>query len=188
MNIPYISCVYSIYLTINIYKGPPASNYVGYCNSEQKPREPNAAGQGMLYEYGQEALDRIAKAIGGKVLMTVLSPIIQSWSTDADWKKRQAVLIAISQVAEGCRKVMLEDAMLASIMALCCAATGDSHSHVKWAACQAIGQVCTDLALKVQKKHHGDIMRSLIKLMAANEVCTPCHQGVNFRHLIGLDT
>ena len=30
--------------------------------------------------------------------MAVLTPTIQAWAADADWKKRQAVLIAISQV------------------------------------------------------------------------------------------
>lgn len=79
--------------------------------------------------------------------MPVLSPLIQAWVQARDWKMRQASLMVIAQVAEGCRKVMLEDSALSSLMALCCNAATDSHSHVKWACCQAIGQICTGAAL-----------------------------------------
>jgi hypothetical protein len=51
--------------------------------------------------------------------------------------------MSIAQIAEGCRKVLLDDTALASLVAVTSRAAHDAHPIVKWSACQAIGQVCT---------------------------------------------
>ena len=66
-------------------------------------------GEGELYEFGQECLDRIALALGGAAVMPIASAALPAWAGDADWKKRHAALICLAQVAEGCVKVMLQN-------------------------------------------------------------------------------
>lgn len=102
-----------------------------------------AAGQSELYESALQGLDRIAKPIGGKFLLGNLWPLIDQWMKDGDWRKRAGSLCAIAQVAEGCRKALLPQAPLQALVKICCDAVMDTHPIVKWAACQAIGQICT---------------------------------------------
>lgn len=101
------------------------------------------AGQDELHDCGLQGLDRIARPIGGKVLLSHLWPLVDAWSKDGDWRKRYAALMCIAQIAEGSRKVLLADAALASLVGVLTAHSGDSHAIVKWSVCQAIGQVCT---------------------------------------------
>ena len=61
------------------------------------------------YQAAQECLDRIAINLGGKATLEAGSGIIQSYIADVDWAKRNAALVAISQIAEGCSKLMLKN-------------------------------------------------------------------------------
>eukprot|EP00892_Ulva_mutabilis_P010754 jgi/Ulvmu1/8050/UM004_0287.1 len=123
------------------------------------------SGQTELYEASLQGLDRIARPVGGKFLLSCLWPLITAWAKDADWRKRAGSLCAIAQIAEGCRKALMPDAHLAALMNICCSSVADSHAFVQWSACQAIGQVCTDLATKVQRKHHEAMVKALMHLM-----------------------
>jgi hypothetical protein len=116
------------------------------------------AGQDELHEYSLQALDRIARPVGGKALLAVLWPLIDAWSKGGEWQRRHAALMTIAQIAEGCYKVLLQDAALAALVAICCGAAGDAHAVVKWCACQAIGQVCTGA-------HHRPLALSLPALL-----------------------
>lgn len=46
----------------------------------------------------------------------------------------------------------------------------DKHPRVRWAACQALGQMCTDLGPDLQEEQHATVLPMLIHLMddAAN--------------------
>lgn len=61
-------------------------------------------GEGDRYGFGQECLDRIALALGGKTLVPLASTLLPPLLQDADWRKRHAALITLSQIAEGCVK------------------------------------------------------------------------------------
>ena len=41
----------------------------------------------------------------------------------------------------------------------------DPHPRVRHAACNAIGQMCTDFGPKIQEKHHQIILSNLIPVM-----------------------
>ena len=58
------------------------------------------------YDVGEEALDRISIALGGKTMVPVLFSKIQEMFKSADWKQRHAALMAISQSGEGCEAQM----------------------------------------------------------------------------------
>jgi len=123
------------------------------------------AGETELFEFGQECLDRIAIAIGGKSLLPVAGQAFTALMQDTDWKKRHAALVGLAQIAEGCEKVMKDDSVMANLVAMCIRGTADPHPKVRWAACQGIGQLCTDLGPELQEKHHAVVLQALLGLM-----------------------
>ena len=42
---------------------------------------------------------------------------------------------------------------------------GDANAKVRWAACQALGQMCTDLGPEIQQQHHATILPALMSAM-----------------------
>lgn len=42
---------------------------------------------------------------------------------------------------------------------------GDPHAKVRWAACQALGQLCTDLGPGLQEAEHARILPGLMAVM-----------------------
>jgi hypothetical protein len=66
-------------------------------------------GEGERYEFGQECLDRISLALGGNTIVPLASTMLPALMQDADWKKRHAALICLSQIAEGCVKVLTKN-------------------------------------------------------------------------------
>ena len=106
-------------------------------------------GDGELFEVGQECLDRLALAMGGSAVAPLASAALPTLLGDAgDWRKRHAALVCLAQIAEGCSKVMA--AQLPSLVDFCLAGVRDPHPRVRWAACQALGQMCTDLGPQLQ--------------------------------------
>ncbi|GFR44315.1 hypothetical protein Agub_g5527 [Astrephomene gubernaculifera] len=123
------------------------------------------AGAGELYDSGQEYLDRLALSLGGKAVSDAAAPLLGSWITDASWQKRAAVFICLAQIAEGCTKIMSSASYLEQLARMCVMGLNDSEPHVRWAACQALGQMCTDLGPELQAKHHATILPALMAIM-----------------------
>jgi hypothetical protein len=123
-------------------------------------------GEGELYDFGQQCLDRLALALGGKTLVPVAGAALPALMADAgDWRRRHAALICLAQVAEGCAKVMGEEEVSGQLVGLCLAGAADPHARVRWAACQALGQLCTDLGPGLQEAHHARVLPALMALM-----------------------
>jgi importin-5 len=120
-------------------------------------------GKGELFDFGQECLDRMAFSLGGKALVPVAGVALPTLLADADWRKRHAALICLAQIAEGCVKVMQDQKE--ALINLCLSGAADPHARVRWGACQAIGQLCTDLGPDLQDEAHAQIMPALLGLM-----------------------
>jgi importin-5 len=74
-----------------------------------------------------------------------------------NWKYRHAGLCALSTIGEGCKRKMeplIQD--IANQMVL--PKIVDPHPRVRYAVCNAIGQMCTDFAPTIQKKCHEQIV------------------------------
>ena len=54
----------------------------------------------------EQALDRIALALKGPLVLPVSFSCIPSMLSSEEWKKRHAALKAISAIGEGCFKIM----------------------------------------------------------------------------------
>ena len=115
------------------------------------------------YDVGEEALDRLAIAMGGKVMVPVLFEHIQKLMKSQDWKQRHASLMAISQSGEGCEKQMAQN--LEQILQMIVAMFSDPHPRVRWAAINTVGQMCTDFGPDLQRRHHALVLPTLIRTM-----------------------
>nr|CAG4643007.1 EOG090X00U8 [Ilyocryptus agilis] len=115
----------------------------------------------------EAALDRLACGIGGK---TVLPHIIQSLPgmlSNPDWKYRHAALMAVSAIGEGCHKEM--EPLLPQIMDGILNFLRDPHPRVRYATCNAIGQMSTDFAPTFEKKFHDKVVPGLLMVMDDND-------------------
>ena len=115
------------------------------------------------YDVGEEALDRLAIALGGKTMMPVLFEKIQAWFEAPNWKQRHAALMAISQTGEGCEAQMAK--MLEQIVSTIVTKFGDVHPRVRWAAINTIGQMSTDFGPALQTKLHSSVLPALVGSM-----------------------
>lgn len=111
----------------------------------------------------ESALDRLACGLGGKAILPHIVNNIPSMLNNADWKQRHAALMAISAAGEGCHKQM--ESMLDSIMQGVLKYLMDPHPRVRYAACNAIGQMATDFAPTFEKKFHEQVIPGLLSLL-----------------------
>mmetsp|Transcript_481 Transcript_481/g.866 ORF Transcript_481/g.866 Transcript_481/m.866 type:complete len:1101 (-) Transcript_481:101-3403(-) len=116
------------------------------------------------FDAGQESLDRLAIALGGKAVLPVAFGIIpQFLGNEASWVHRHAGLLAISQIGEGCERQI--EGQLGSVINMALQRFGDSHPRARWAAINCIGQMCTDFGPRIQREFHAQILPALILVM-----------------------
>lgn len=111
----------------------------------------------------ESALDRLACGLGGKCILPHIVSNISNMLLNTDWKQRHAALMAISAAGEGCHKQM--EAMLDSIMQAVLKYLLDPHPRVRYAACNAIGQMSTDFSPIFEKKFHEQVIPGLLSLL-----------------------
>lgn len=130
----------------------------------------------------ESSLDRLACGLGGKTVLPHVLAAVPSMLSNADWKQRYAALMALSAIGEGCHRQM--ENMLDEIMNGIINFLGDSHPRVRYAVCNAIGQMSTDFAPVFEKKFHDRVIPGLLNLL--DDVANPrvqAHAGaalVNF--------
>ncbi|KAK9729082.1 importin subunit beta-3 [Basidiobolus ranarum] len=115
------------------------------------------------YVIGEHAMDRLARYLGGKQVLPVSFQFIPSMLGSDKWEQRHAALMAISAIGEGCAKIM--EAELEKVISLVIPYLRDQHARVRYAACNAIGQMSTDFANTLQKKYHEPILTNLVPVM-----------------------
>uniref|UniRef100_A0A7S1TKG4 Importin subunit beta-1/Transportin-1-like TPR repeats domain-containing protein n=1 Tax=Erythrolobus australicus TaxID=1077150 RepID=A0A7S1TKG4_9RHOD len=116
------------------------------------------------FDAGQESLDRLAIALGGKAVLPVAFGIIpQFLGNEGSWVHRHAGLLAISQIGEGCERQI--DSQLGAVVTMALQRFSDPHPRVRWAAINCVGQMCTDFGPRIQREFHTQILPSLIGVM-----------------------
>ncbi|XP_068157334.1 importin-5 [Drosophila tropicalis] len=130
----------------------------------------------------ESSLDRLACGLGGKTVLPHVMNALPAMLGHADWKHRFAALMAISAIGEGCHKQM--EAMLDQVMSGVLVYLRDPHPRVRYAACNAIGQMSTDFAPTFEKKFHDQVIPGLLGLLDdVNNPRVQAHAGaalVNF--------
>ncbi|XP_041482292.1 importin-5-like [Lytechinus variegatus] len=112
---------------------------------------------------GESALDRFACGIGGKTILPHIINAIPKMLQQADWKSRHAALMAVSAVGEGCHKEM--EALLQSVLDSVLPYLLDEHPRVRYAACNALGQMATDFAPTFELKFHEKVIGGLLRAL-----------------------
>ncbi|EDW13655.1 importin-5 [Drosophila mojavensis] len=111
----------------------------------------------------ESSLDRLACGLGGKMVLPHVMNALPGMLNHADWKHRFAALMAISAIGEGCHKQM--ETILDQVMSGVLNYLRDPHPRVRYAACNAIGQMSTDFAPTFEKKFHEQVVPGLLLLL-----------------------
>ncbi|KAJ3747159.1 armadillo-type protein [Lentinula detonsa] len=138
-----------------------------------------------LYE---QSLDRLACAMGGKAILPPSFQYIPSMMANYDWRSRHAGLMAIAAIAEGTGKVMAHE--LGRVVELVVPMFKDSHPRVRYAACQCVGQLCTDIE-EVIEQYHEQLFAVLIPALEDPEPRVHSHAAaalINFCEGVERDT
>ncbi|KAJ8507252.1 hypothetical protein ONZ45_g10362 [Pleurotus djamor] len=139
-----------------------------------------------LYE---QSLDRLACVTGGRAVLPPAFAQIPSMLASWDWRVRHAGLMAIASIAEGTAKVMVNE--LGKVVDLVTPMFADAHPRVRYAACQCIGQLCTDLEEVIQDKYHEKLFAVLIPALEDPEPRVHSHAAaalINFCEGVARDT
>ncbi|EEB07876.1 karyopherin Sal3 [Schizosaccharomyces japonicus yFS275] len=129
----------------------------------------------------EQALDRLSRKLGGKTILPQAFSWLPGLIGSQKWSERHAALMAISSIAEGAEKLMKRE--LGKILDMVLPLLQDPHPRVRWAACNAVGQMSTDFAPDMQTKYSTRILESLIPVLGAPEVRVQAHAAaamVNF--------
>ncbi|XKL61021.1 hypothetical protein PGB90_008078 [Kerria lacca] len=114
----------------------------------------------------ESSIDRLACGLGGKIVLPHIISNIPAMLANSDWRYRHAALMAVSAVGEGCHKQM--EALLPEIIEGVLTFLQDQHPRVRYAACNAIGQMSSDFAPTLQKKFHDKVVPALLNLLDDN--------------------
>ena len=126
-------------------------------------------------------MDRLANKLGGQVILPATFSWIPRMMSSSAWRDRHAALMAISAISEGCRDIMVGE--LDQVLALVVPALQDPHPRVRYAGCNALGQMSTDFAGTMQEKYHAIVLTNIIPVLNSPEPRFQAHAAaalVNF--------
>ena len=126
-------------------------------------------------------MDRLANKLGGQVILPATFAWIPRMMSSTAWRDRHAALMAISAISEGCRDLMVGE--LDQVLTLVVPALQDAHPRVRYAGCNALGQMSTDFAGTMQEKYHTVVLTNIIPVLNSPEPRVQAHAAaalVNF--------
>jgi len=113
------------------------------------------------FHAGEEALDRVARAMTMDGISAALFPLIGSLATQEAWQAKHAALAAIRQTAE-----FVEDTQHMNDMAEILARHADhAHPRVRFITLHALGQIANDQSPHFQEAWHQTVMPLLLRKM-----------------------
>ena len=130
---------------------------------------------------GEQCMDRLANKLGGPAVLPPTFTWLPRMISSQNWRDRHASLMAISAISEGCRELMVAE--LDKVLDLVVPALRDPHPRVRWAGCNALGQMSTDFAGTMQEKYHQIILPNIIPVLDSPEPRIQSHAAaalVNF--------
>lgn len=130
---------------------------------------------------GEQCMDRLANKLGGQAILQPTFNWLPRMMTSSAWRDRHAALMAISAISEGCRELMTGE--LDKVLDLVLPALRDPHPRVRWAGCNAVGQMSTDFSGTMQEKYHQVVLPSIIPVLESAEPRVQAHAAaalVNF--------
>ncbi|KNC50497.1 importin beta-3 [Thecamonas trahens ATCC 50062] len=135
-----------------------------------------------ISDFGEQALDRLAVALGGNTVLPVVLEFVPQMLKHNEWTYRRAALIALAAVAEGCREEMTGS--LADIVNSCLPYLLEENARVRYAACQLFGQLCIDFTPAFQNTFHEQLVSPLVTVMG--DVANPRTRAYGCAALVNL--
>lgn len=135
----------------------------------------------MNHVAGEQCMDRLANKLGGQVMLPATFTWLPRMMHSASWRDRHAALMAISAISEGCRDLMIGE--LDKVLELVVPSLRDPHPRVRFAGCNALGQMSTDFAGPMQERYHQVVLTNIIPVLEAPEPRVQAHAAaalVNF--------
>lgn len=126
-------------------------------------------------------MDRLANKLGGQTILAPTFNWLPRMMTSMAWRDRHAALMAISAISEGCRDLMVGE--LSQVLDLVVPALQDPHPRVRWAGCNALGQMSTDFAPKMQTDYYDRVLKAILPVLGSPEGRVKSHAAaalVNF--------
>ncbi|ESU14277.1 hypothetical protein FGSG_13254 [Fusarium graminearum PH-1] len=130
---------------------------------------------------GEQTMDRLANKLGGQTILAPTFNWLPRMMTSMAWRDRHAALMAISAISEGCRDLMIGE--LSQVLDLVVPALQDPHPRVRWAGCNALGQMSTDFAPKMQTDYYDRVLKAIVPVLSSPEGRVKSHAAaalVNF--------
>lgn len=135
----------------------------------------------MNHVAGEQCMDRLANKLGGQTVLPSTFNWLPQMMISNSWRDRHAALMAISAISEGCRELM--EGELDQVLDLVIPALRHPHPRVRWAGCNALGQMSTDFAGTMQEKYHQVVLTNIIPVLNSPEPRIQSHAAaalVNF--------
>jgi importin-5 len=111
----------------------------------------------------EESLDRLSICLGGETVSPILFTAIPQFLGSPDWRFRHAGLMSISVSGEGSMKYLSQH--LQDVVGMILPFFQDPHPRVRWAACNTIGQMCSDFSPDLQNLFHEPILVNIVQVM-----------------------
>ncbi|KAI5304014.1 hypothetical protein KEM56_006956 [Ascosphaera pollenicola] len=130
---------------------------------------------------GEQCMDRLANKLGGQAILPVTFAWVPRMLGSTSWRDRHAALMVISAISEGCRELMIGE--LEQVLAMVIPALQDPHPRVRFAGCNALGQMSTDFAGTMQENYHAVVLGNIIPVLDSPEPRVQAHAAaalVNF--------
>lgn len=130
---------------------------------------------------GEHCMDRLANKLGGLVILRPTFNWLPRMLSSPAWRDRHAALMAISAISEGCRDQMIGE--LKQVLELVVPALKDPHPRVRWAGCNALGQMSTDFAPTMQREYYNTVLSAILPVLDSPEARVKSHAAaalVNF--------
>ncbi|RDA86269.1 hypothetical protein CP532_5083 [Ophiocordyceps camponoti-leonardi (nom. inval.)] len=130
---------------------------------------------------GEQTMDRLANRLGGQTILAPTFNWLPRMMTSMAWRDRHAALMTISAISEGCRDFMIGE--LSQVLDLVVPALQDPHPRVRWAGCNALGQMSTDFAPMMQVEYYDRVLKAIIPVLNSPEARVKSHAAaalVNF--------
>ncbi|KJZ76203.1 hypothetical protein HIM_04285 [Hirsutella minnesotensis 3608] len=130
---------------------------------------------------GEQTMDRLANKLGGQTILAPTFNWLPRMASSMAWRDRHAALMAISAISEGCRDLMVGE--LSQVLDMVIPLLQDPHPRVRWAGCNALGQMSTDFAPTMQNNFYDRVLRAIIPVLNSPEARVKSHAAaalVNF--------
>ncbi|THX81302.1 ARM repeat-containing protein [Aureobasidium pullulans] len=135
----------------------------------------------MNHVAGEQTMDRLANKLGGQAILPPTFQWLPRMIESGAWRDRHAALMAISAISEGCQELM--ESELQQVLDLVLPRLTDPHPRVRWAACNALGQMSTDFKGIMQTNFHQLVLPALVESLKSDQPRVASHAAaalVNF--------